>query len=126
MVLAYTSVLFLIGCSIGTLSTSREVQPRNFTAVEGYNTTLKFSIDGCYLFLYMWVLFPHTRTPVLVLLDDPIFWPNHQLACSDGTKLIDCREFEFIIYASPHINESGTAFSFSRKFTNEGTVWMSK
>ena len=100
-----------------------EVQPGNFTTVEGYNTTLKYFFDGYYSFLTMWVLLPHSQTPVL--LDDQC-WVKHQITCYNGTNLCDCCKFIFIIHASPHINESVTEFSYTRNFTNEGTVWMSK
>ena len=72
----------------------------------------------------MWVLFPYSQTPVL--LDDQCCWVKHQPQCSDGTNLSDCCKFKFMINSNPHINESGTAISYSKNFTNEGTVWMSK
>ena len=119
--LFYISILLLIDCTSIKLI---EVQPRNVTAVEGYNTTLKYSFDGYYSLLKMWVLFPYSQTPVL--LDDQCCWVKHRLSCSDGPNLSDCCIFKFIINSNPHINESGTAISYSRNFANEGTVWMSK
>ena len=122
--LLYTSAsFFLIGCPPIKLI---EGQPRNFTVVESYNTTLKYSFDGYYQLLKMWVLLPHSQTPEL--LDDQRCWVKHPVACSDGTDLSYCCRFEFTMHSitSPYINESGTAFSYSKNFTNEDTVWMSK
>ena len=72
----------------------------------------------------MWVRLPgHSQIPVSS--DNHFYQVEHQLACSDGTNQSDCCIFEFLVYSSPHFNESGTAFSYGN-FSKEDTVWMSK
>ena len=108
------------------------VQPGNFTAVEGYNTTLKYSFDGYKSLtspLRIWVLFPHSQTPES--LDEWVYneygcWVEHQYACSVGTNNNDCCRFELIVHSIPHINESGTTFSCTKNFTDGENTWMCK
>ena len=108
------------------------MQPKNFTAVERYNTTLKYSFDGYYSLsskLRIWVLLPHSQVPVW--LDEKFYpecscWVEHQLACSVGTNPNDCCRFELIVHSIPHVNESGTVFSSTKNFTDEETAWMCK
>ena len=115
-----TSVLFSIGCPPIKFT---EFQSRNFTSVEGYNiTTLKFSFDGDTRLLKMWILLPHSQTPVL--LKDQYGWENHS-SCIDDTKLFICCKFEFIIHSLTSL-QSGTAFSYTGNFTDEDTAWISK
>ena len=131
---AYTLVfvynfLFLTDCPPARFT---GLQPRNFTAVEGYNTTLEYSFDGYYSLsspLRIWVLLPHSQTPVW--LDEWFYpecgcWVEHQLSCSVGTNPNDCCRFEFIVPSIPHVNESGTMFSSTKNFTDEETAWMCK
>ena len=107
--------------------------PKNFTAVEGYRTTLKYSFDGNYLPSSpprIWALFPHSQTPVW--LDESYYYPDygcwveHQLACSVGTNPNDCCRFELIVFSMPHVSKSGTVFSYTKNFIDEEVAWMCK
>ena len=108
------------------------VQPRNFTAVEGYNTTLKYSFDGTESLgspLRIWVLVPHSQAPAW--LDEFYYpecgcWVEEQFACSVGTNPKECCRLELTVHSIPHLNESGTTFSCTKNFTNEETAWLCK
>ena len=108
------------------------VQPKSFTAVEGYNTTLKYSFDGYYSLsspLRIWALFPHSQVPMF--LDEFYYygsgcWVEHQLACSVGTNPKGCCKFELIVHSIPHVNKNGTVFSSTKNFTDEEATWMCK
>lgn len=70
------------------------------------------------------------RSTVAVLLDDSFYpdcgcWVDHHLACPVGTNSNDCHRFELLIHCRPHVNCSGTAFSYTRNCIEE-TVWMCK
>ena len=120
--------LFLTDCPAPKFT---GVQPRNFTAVDSYNTTLKYSFDGYKSLvspLRIWVLLPHSQTPVW--LDEFYYpecgcWVEHQYACSVGTNEYDCCRFELTVHSIPRVNESGTAFSYTKDFT-DGDAWMCK
>ena len=108
------------------------VQPKNFTAVEGYNTTLKYSFIGYYSPsspLRIWALLPHSQSPVY--LDEFYYygcgcWVEPQLACSVGTNPNDCCRFELIMHSTPYVNESSTVFSYTKNFTEGEAAWMCK
>ena len=125
----YNLVYFLTDCPAPKFT---GVQPRNFIAVEGYNTTLKYSFDGYYSLsspLRIWVLPPHSQTPAW--LDEFLYvecgcWVEHQYACSVGTNDNDCCRFELTVHSIPHVNESDTAFSSSHNFTDGENAWMCK
>ena len=109
-----------------------QVQPRNFIAVDGYNTTLKHSFDGYYSLaspLRIWVLLPHSQSPAWLdewVYDECGCWVKQQYACSVGTHDNDCCRFELIVHSIPHVNESGTAFSCTWNFTDGENAWMCK
>ena len=121
--------LFLTDCPFPKFT---GVQPKSFTAVEGYNTILKYSFDGYYQLsspLRIWALLPHSQTPVW--LDEFYYsgcgcWVKHQLVCSVGINPNDCCRFELIVHSIPHVNESGTVFSSTNNFTDKTAAWMCK
>ena len=121
--------MFLTDCPLPKFT---EVQPKSLTAVEGYNTTLKYSFDGYYSLsssLRIWALLPHSQSPVW--LDEYYYpdcgcWVEHQFACSVGTNPNDCCRFELIMHSIPHVNESGTVFSYTKDFTDDEASWMCK
>ena len=92
---------------------------------------MKYSFDGYYSLssrLRIWVLPPHSQSPAW--LDEFNYpecgcWVEHQYACSVGTNDNDCCRFELIVHSIPHVNESGTAFSYTKDFT-DGDAWMCK
>ena len=108
------------------------LQPRNFTAVEGYNVILKYSFDGADSLsspLRIWVLLPHSQGPVWLnefLYPDCGCLVKHQPACSVGTNPNDFCRFELIVHTTPHVNVSGTKFCSDETFIDEETVWMCK
>ena len=121
--------LFLTDCPAPKFT---GVQPRNFTAVDGYKTTLKYSFDGYYSLasrLRIWVLLPHSQTPTWLdewVYDECGCKVEHQFACSVDTNPNDCCRFELIVHSIPHVNESGTAFSCTKNFTDGENAWMCK
>ena len=108
-----------------------EVQPQNFTAVEGYNTSLKCSFDGYYSPsspIRMWVMLPGQQ-PMYIneeFFPDCGCWVEQKQACSVDTNPNDCCRFELITHSNPHVNETGTAFSCTNNFINNEATWMCK
>ena len=109
-----------------------EVQPQNFTAVEGYSTSLSCSYNGYYMLsvpIQIWVLFPGSHTPVW-LNDQPYSdcrcWVENKPACSVGTDPNNCCRFQLIMHSIPHLDDSGTVFSCTGNFTNKDIAWMCK
>ena len=110
-----------------------EVQPSNFTAVDGYNTTLKCSFNGFNSpssTLRAWVWFPGSQSPEWFdeqPYSDSKCWVIDELACSVGTDPNNCCRFEFTLHSTPCLNDSGTVFSCSNgTFTNDNTATMCK
>ena len=80
----------------------------------------------------MWVLLPHGLTPIA--LDDQQPHPDcecwvefkNKPPCSMGANSDDCCKFEVIMHATPYVNMNSSAFSCTKNFNNEETVWMCK
>ena len=53
-------------------------------------------------------------------------WAESKQACSADTNPNDCCRFELIMHSIPHVNETSTAFSCIKNFTNDETAWMCK
>ena len=120
---------FFIDCPLPNF---RAVQPTpNFTAVEGYNATMKCSYDGYYSpasSLRVWVLFPRSQKPEYI--DHTPFYDckcrvEDRPACPIGTDPNDCCRFELIMHSTPVLKENGTVFSCTKNFSKD-TAWMCK
>ena len=79
--------------------------------------------------LIIWALLPHSQSPVYldkVYYPDCGCWVEYQLACSVGTNPNHCCRFELVMHSIPHVNESGTVFSYTKIFTDDEAAWMCK